>query len=228
MSNSVRPHRRQPTRLRHPWDSPGKNTGVGCHFLLQCMKVKVKSLSHVRLFATPWTAAYRAPPPMGFSRQVYWSGVPSPSPTQLVSTQSQPVMSSSSSRVLTGEVDATGGQVQDTADVRDSSSQPVSVEAKRCFSAFPPGVESCWIFSLFYMSSFNYVSDNDEERCNLVMRVNLKRLNLLPKTTPTRKEGSINCHYSGIMELELLTFLLSFVYLSDSGITYSKLSSFHG
>ena len=40
MSNSVRPHRRQPTRLRHPWDSPGKNTGVGCHFLFQCMKVK--------------------------------------------------------------------------------------------------------------------------------------------------------------------------------------------
>ena len=35
MSNSVRPHRRQPTRLPHPWDSPGKNTGVGCHFLLQ-------------------------------------------------------------------------------------------------------------------------------------------------------------------------------------------------
>ena len=40
MSNSVRPHRRQPTRLPRPWDSPGKNTGVGCHFLLQCMKVK--------------------------------------------------------------------------------------------------------------------------------------------------------------------------------------------
>ena len=40
MSDSVRPHRRQPTRLHHPWDSPGKNTGVGCHFLLQCMKVK--------------------------------------------------------------------------------------------------------------------------------------------------------------------------------------------
>ena len=40
MSNSVRPLRRQPTRLLHPWDSPGKNTGVGCHFLLQCMKVK--------------------------------------------------------------------------------------------------------------------------------------------------------------------------------------------
>ena len=35
------PHRRQPTRLLRPWDSPGKNTGVGCHFLLQCKKVKV-------------------------------------------------------------------------------------------------------------------------------------------------------------------------------------------
>ena len=40
MSDSVRPHRRQPARLHRPWDSPGKNTGVGCHFLLQCMKVK--------------------------------------------------------------------------------------------------------------------------------------------------------------------------------------------
>ena len=43
-------------------------------------KVKVKSLSRVRLFATPWTAAYQAPLPMGFSRQEYWSGVPLPSP----------------------------------------------------------------------------------------------------------------------------------------------------
>ena len=81
VSDSVRPHRRQPTRLPRPWDSPGKNTGVGCHFLLQCIKVKVKSLSRVRLLATPWTAAYQAPPSMGFSRQEYWSGVPSPSPT---------------------------------------------------------------------------------------------------------------------------------------------------
>ena len=40
MSDSVRPQRRQPTRLPRPWDSPGKNIGVGCHFLLQCMKVK--------------------------------------------------------------------------------------------------------------------------------------------------------------------------------------------
>ena len=47
MSNSVRPHRQQPTRLPHPWDSPGKNTGAGCHFLLQCMKVKSESESEV-------------------------------------------------------------------------------------------------------------------------------------------------------------------------------------
>ena len=130
MSDSVWPYRRQPTRLPRPWDSPGNNTGVGCHFLLRCMKVKsqsevakscptlrdpmdcsprgssvhgifqarvlewgaisfsnawkwkvkVKSLSLFQLLATPWTAAYQAPPSMGFSRQEYWSGVPSPSP----------------------------------------------------------------------------------------------------------------------------------------------------
>ena len=118
------------TRLPCPWDSPGKDTGVGCHFLLQCRKVKsesevtqscptlyvpmdcsppgssahgifqartlewgaiafsnawqwkgkAKSLSHVRLFTSPWTAAYQAPLPMGFSSREHWSGVPSPSP----------------------------------------------------------------------------------------------------------------------------------------------------
>ena len=43
MSDSVQPHRRQPTRLPCPWECPGKNTEVGCHFLLQCMKVKSES-----------------------------------------------------------------------------------------------------------------------------------------------------------------------------------------
>ena len=43
VSDSVRPHRQQPTRLSRPWDSPGTNTGVSCHFLLQCMKVKSES-----------------------------------------------------------------------------------------------------------------------------------------------------------------------------------------
>ena len=47
-------------------------------------KVKVKSLSRIRLLATPWTAAYQAPPSMGFSRQKYWSGVPLPSPKYMV------------------------------------------------------------------------------------------------------------------------------------------------
>ena len=77
MSDSVRPHRRQPTRFPRPWDSPGKNTGVGCHFLLQCMKVKSESevAQSCPILATPWTAAYQAPPSMGFSRQKYWSGL---------------------------------------------------------------------------------------------------------------------------------------------------------
>ena len=81
VSDSVRPNRRQPTRLPRPWDSLGKNTGVGCHFLLQCMKVKSESevTQSCPILATPWTAAYQAPPSMGFSRQKYWSGVSLPS-----------------------------------------------------------------------------------------------------------------------------------------------------
>ena len=171
MSDSVRPHRRQPNRLPRPWDSPGKSTGVGCHFLLQCMKVKSESevaqsclmllqiqlrrqqqklnlivkyinitalrsyqmtyarechrplfileiwqvdppwvclftprmlcdhyiprykflkykVEHatslnsmkVQLFVTPWTVDHQAPLSLEFSGQVYWSGLPFPSP----------------------------------------------------------------------------------------------------------------------------------------------------
>ena len=87
MSDPVRPHRRQPTRALPPLDSPGKNTGVDCHCRLQCMKVKVKSLSRVQFLATPWTAAYQAPLSMGFSRQEYWSGVPLPSPLGALSNR---------------------------------------------------------------------------------------------------------------------------------------------
>ena len=61
MSNSVRPHRQQPTRFCHPWDSPGKNTGVGCHFLLQCMKVKSES-EIVQLCPTPSDPMDCSPP----------------------------------------------------------------------------------------------------------------------------------------------------------------------
>ena len=83
MSDSVRPHRQQPIRLPHPWDSPGKNTGMGCHFLLQHMNVKSESevAQPCQLLATSWTAAHQAPPAMGFSSQEYWSGVPLPSPS---------------------------------------------------------------------------------------------------------------------------------------------------
>ena len=82
MFDPVQPHRRQPTRLPGPWDSPGKNTGVGCHFLLQRMKVKSESevAQPCPTPLTPWTAAYQAPPSIGFSRQEYWSGLPMPSP----------------------------------------------------------------------------------------------------------------------------------------------------
>ena len=71
VSNSVQHQRRQPTRLPHPWDSPGKNTGVGCHCLLQCMKVKSESevVQSCPTLTTLGTAAHQAPPSMGFSRQ---------------------------------------------------------------------------------------------------------------------------------------------------------------
>ena len=87
VSDSVRPHGRQPTRLPRPWDSPGKNTGVGCHFLLQCMKVESESevTQSFLTLSDPMTAAYQAPPSMGNSGQQYWSGVPLPSPKSFVS-----------------------------------------------------------------------------------------------------------------------------------------------
>ena len=66
------------------------------YFVSQCvqqfsrMKVKVKLLSHLRLFATPWTIAYQAPLSMGFSRQEYWSGLPLPSPGDLPDPGTEP------------------------------------------------------------------------------------------------------------------------------------------
>ena len=80
------PHRRQPTRLPHPWDSPARTLEwVAISFSSAWKwKVKGKSLGCVWLLATPWTAAYQVPPSMGFSRQEYWSGVPLPSPSLLM------------------------------------------------------------------------------------------------------------------------------------------------
>ena len=78
MSDSVRPHRQQPTRLPHPWDSPGKSTGVDCHFLLQCMKVKSESEASQSCptLSDPMDVTHQAPPSMGFSRQE-WVAMPS-------------------------------------------------------------------------------------------------------------------------------------------------------
>ena len=86
MSESVQPHSQQPTRLPYPRDSLGKNTGMGCHFLLQCTKVKSKSevtesgltLSHPMDCSLPGSSIH------GFSRQEYWSRVLLPSPVVLL------------------------------------------------------------------------------------------------------------------------------------------------
>ena len=79
---TLRPQRWQPTRLPHPWDSPGKNTGMGCHFLLQCMQVKSER-EVAQSYPTPSDpmdcSLHQAPPSIGFSRQEYQSGVPLPS-----------------------------------------------------------------------------------------------------------------------------------------------------
>ena len=71
----------QPNRLHRPWDSPGKNAGVGCHFLLQCMKVKTESevAQSCPTLIDPMDCSLPALPSMRFSRQEYWSGVPLPS-----------------------------------------------------------------------------------------------------------------------------------------------------
>ena len=69
LCQTLQPHRWQPTRLLCPWDSPGKNTGVGCHFLLQCMKLKSESevtQSCPTLRDPMDCVAYQAPLSMGF------------------------------------------------------------------------------------------------------------------------------------------------------------------
>ena len=79
MSNPVQSHRQPPTRLPRPWDSLGKNTGVGCHILLQC--ITVKSESEVAQSCPTLSDS------MGFSRQEYWRGLPLPSPNEKYTTE---------------------------------------------------------------------------------------------------------------------------------------------
>ena len=89
MSDSVQPHRWQPTKLSSLGFSRQEQWVAISFSNAWKWKVKMKSLSRVWLLATPWTAAYQAPPSMRFSRQEDWSGVPLPSPkVYLVSTRS--------------------------------------------------------------------------------------------------------------------------------------------
>ena len=67
------------------------------------LKVKVKSLSRVRLFATPWTVSHQASPSMGFSRQEYWSGLPFPSPGDLPDPGIEPTSLTLEADALTSE-----------------------------------------------------------------------------------------------------------------------------
>ena len=85
VSDSVRPHRWQLTRLPRPWDFPGKNTGVGCHFLVQCMKVKSESevAQSCPTVSDPMDCSPPGSSVHGISRQEYWSGFPFPSPLLL-------------------------------------------------------------------------------------------------------------------------------------------------
>ena len=75
----------EPTRLPRPWDSPGKNTGGGCHFLLQGMKVRSESevAQSCLTLCDPIDGSPPGSPVPGFSRQEYWSGLPFPSPRDL-------------------------------------------------------------------------------------------------------------------------------------------------
>ena len=93
LSNPQWPHGLQPSRLLHPWDFPGKSTGVGCHCLLRegTMLREIKwTHSVVSNSATPWTVAHQAPPSTGFSRQEYWRGLPFPSPGDLPNSGIKP------------------------------------------------------------------------------------------------------------------------------------------
>ena len=86
MSDSVQPHRQQPTRLPHPWDSPDKNSGVGCHFLLQCMKVKGESevAQSCLTLSDPMDCSLPGSSIHGIFQQEYWSGAPLPKSHQRI------------------------------------------------------------------------------------------------------------------------------------------------
>ena len=105
MSDSVQPHRQQPARLPVPGILQARTLDwVAISFSKAWKwKVKVKSLSCVWLFVTPWTTAYQAPLSMGFSRQEYWSGLPFPSPRDLPDPEIEPRSSALQADALPSE-----------------------------------------------------------------------------------------------------------------------------
>ena len=80
MSDSVRPYGQQLTRFPNPWDSPGKNTGVGCHFLLQCMKVNSESEDVQLCLSDPMDCSPPGSSVHGIfqARALEWAPLPSP------------------------------------------------------------------------------------------------------------------------------------------------------
>ena len=103
--------------------------------------MKVKSLSCVRLVATPWTAAHQAPPSMGFSRQEYWSGVPLPSPWCSIATDKE--------ALAPEHLTLRGGHVSTLGKTKDDGQVWVRLQSRRqtCSESHEPQV-LIWIFSL--------------------------------------------------------------------------------
>ena len=80
MSDSVQPHRQPPTMLLCPWDSPGKNTGVGCHFLLQCVKSESEVAQSCPTLSNPMDCSLRGSSTHGIFQARVLGGLPLPSP----------------------------------------------------------------------------------------------------------------------------------------------------
>ena len=106
--------------MNYIYTSVIKYKGVKAAFLVESvfvvdpLKVKVKSLSRVQLFGTPWTVAYQAPPSMGFSRQECWSGLPFPSPGDLPNPGIEPGFPTLQADTLPSEPPGTAGGLVDS------------------------------------------------------------------------------------------------------------------
>ena len=118
--------------------------------------MKVKSLSHVRLFVTPWTVAYQAPPSMGFSRQEYWSGLPFPSPGDLSDPGIKPGPPEFQADALTSEPPGN----QDTLNGVNTRSPVVKEPQILPASYWSSNVKwKCWDYCQQYVLPLPHVND---------------------------------------------------------------------